>query len=626
MGLGTWTHGGTDVYKLTDHNNIIFYWEQNSNVETNKSAIYWEVRLTSDAYGEIKSTQKKSITLKLGLGSYPVENVDISIGPNTQKLLASAYATDKISHNMDGTGSVYYTLYVDVGITFGDKYIGTVKYNGEMELEQIPRKSIVTVSGSTTIGEEMKFNFTRYNSQFTDTITYQFGNYTGTIVENTRNTVVSWTIPKTLYNYLGATATQKECVFTITTAGAYDLEPTVITKTLSINPDDCMPYFYDDDPIYRFDVSDINKQTLALTHDNQKIIKDFNTVKFWFTARSRYGAYIKTIEIKANDKTLYSEDYSSFYPKKSSVGVELDVDNLSDGNIYVKITDSRDISTTRAHYLKTIDYTKLTCSISDILFDEDTGVANIKIGGKFFKDKFDNDLPYIGETNTLTIQYRYRLNSGSYPSEWTTAYTGAGDEVLNGYNNYSKTIEITGLNPKLAYYVEIRVNDKLMDITLDGRSLTIVPVFNWGKGDFQFNVPVSCDEGLNIEGQPVKDFVVATGTAAMGTNGTWYWQKWNSGRAECYGCRNYGNMGVSTAWGVLFRSEVFNQALPSGLFLNMPDVVDISFRNSDFGAWIAKHETSAPSETNTGSFIVVRPASATLSQAKISFNVIGRWK
>ena len=618
MGLGTWTHGGTDVYKLTDHNNIIFYWEQNSNVETNKSDIYWEVRLTSDAYGAIQSTQKKSLSLKIGLGSYSAENIDISIGANTQKLLASSYVTDEISHNMDGTGYAYYTLYMTIGITFAGKYIGSVTYNGEMDLETIPRKSIITVSGSTMIGGEMKFNFSRYASYMNDTITYQFGSKTGTIATNTYNNVVSWIIPKSFYDVLSSTETEKECKFIIESyiANGVHTGTTEIEKTITINPDDCAPI------LSEISFADINTTTVALTHDNQKIIKGFNTVRAKAKAAAQYKASLKSLVIENEGKVVASvSNYNS-----TTKSIDEQLKDLIGGSFTIKATDTRGITSQTTYYLKTIDYTKLTCSISDILFDEETGVASIKIGGKFFKDIFDNDLPYIGETNTLTIQYRYRLNSGSYPSTWTTAYTGAGDEVLNGYNNYSKTIEITGLNPKLAYYVEIRVNDKLMTITLDDRSLTIVPVFNWGKGDFQFNVPLHCDEGLNIEGQPVKDFVVATGTAAMGTNGTWYWQKWNSGRAECYGCRNFGNMGVSTAWGVLYRSAVFSQDLPSGLFLNMPDVVDISFRNSDFGAWIAKHETSAPSETNTGSFIVVRPASATLSQAKISFNVIGRWK
>jgi hypothetical protein len=85
-------------------------------------------------------------------------------------------------------------------------------------------------------------------------------------------------------------------------------------------------------------------------------------------------------------------------------------------------------------------------------------------------------------------------------------------------------------------------------------------------------------------------------------------------------------MAVTTAWGSLFRSESFSQTLPSGLFTDTPEVIDIRFRGADRGGWIANHEDTAASDYETGSFILVRPASATLTQAMISFNVIGRWK
>ena len=83
---------------------------------------------------------------------------------------------------------------------------------------------------------------------------------------------------------------------------------------------------------------------------------------------------------------------------------------------------------------------------------------------------------------------------------------------------------------------------------------------------------------------------------------------------------------VNPNWGGLYRSSTFTHSLPSGLFVATPEVIDISFRNGSYGGWIIRHEESAPSEYSTGSFAIVRPASATISQAYISFNIIGRWK
>jgi hypothetical protein len=171
-----------------------------------------------------------------------------------------------------------------------------------------------------------------------------------------------------------------------------------------------------------------------------------------------------------------------------------------------------------------------------------------------------------------------------------------------------------------SYVFQCRAVDKLATIASGQYTVRLLPIFDWGENDFNFNVPVS------FQGEQMVDFIVEQGTASMGSNGTWYWSKWKSGKAECYGVRNYGNMAVTTAWGGLYRSESFNQSLPSGLFNATPAVINIEYRGSNYGGWIAKHEATTPSATNSGGFIVVRPASATISQAYIGFHVIGRWK
>ena len=112
----------------------------------------------------------------------------------------------------------------------------------------------------------------------------------------------------------------------------------------------------------------------------------------------------------------------------------------------------------------------------------------------------------------------------------------------------------------------------------------------------------------------------------MGSNGTWYWRKWLSGKAEAWGCRNFGNMAVNTAWGNLFRSEIFTQDLPYDVFIRTPDSININIVHGGYGGWICKHEQTAPSADTTGSFIYVRPAGATVTTSNLGFHIIGEWK
>ena len=144
-----------------------------------------------------------------------------------------------------------------------------------------------------------------------------------------------------------------------------------------------------------------------------------------------------------------------------------------------------------------------------------------------------------------------------------------------------------------------------------------------GSVKFGGNVDLTA---FSINGNQMADYIIETGEEAMGTNGTWYWCKWASGKAEAWGCRNFGNTAVTTTWGGLYRSAIFTQDLPEDVFKTTPDVITMNIVNSNFGGWICKHENSAPSAVTTGSFIFVRPASATVSPLYIGFHIIGLWK
>ena len=293
----------------------------------------------------------------------------------------------------------------------------------------------------------------------------------------------------------------------------------------------------------------------------------------------------------------------------------------------------------------------------DVL-EETVAVATLRVNGALYIGSMGNS------DNTFRIDYRYKENGGEW-SAWIfgtdTAHFGYDDE--NYVDTYSAEIVIDDLNYQNSYEFQTRVVDSLKAIeSHNSKVLSITPLFDWSNEDFNFNVPVnmnnkqvlrlnntgrliiSASDGIylrpngtdNEEGQVIispdgggigasaADYIIETGTTSMGSNGTWYWSKWKSGKAECYGLRNYGNMGVSTAWGQLFESSTFTQTLPGDLFSSAPQVVDISIQKSNLGAWIEKKGTNVSADS-TGEFFVVRATSGTLSQVHLSFNIIGRW-
>ena len=396
-------------------------------------------------------------------------------------------------------------------------------------------------------------------------------------------------------------------------------------------------------------VVDTGTKSITYTGDpNNKVIKGYNTMSVTFGTSAVKGATIKSQKVTCGAKSRTADGTIS---------------NVESGDFVFTVTDSRGNTTTKTVKKTLINYFYPTVNF-DALKLSTEGELSIGLKGKVWVGSFG------ATTNTYDLRYRYKESSGEWGS-WATITLSPGSD-----GSYTASKSITGLDYQKNYVVQAAVRDTLApydsnSIKTPEKSVSALPVFDWGPSDFNFNVSVCIPNGKAIRGKltdgsyrsmlymntnnilsvgggsnapdairiatannegPVYvngvelDYIVAQGTEAMGSNGTWHWEKWASGKAVCYGCRNYGNMGVSTAWGNLYRSETFTQSLPSGLFNAIPEVIEITFRNGSYGAWIAKHESSAPTTSSSGSFIVVRPASATINQAYISFNIIGRWK
>lgn len=355
------------------------------------------------------------------------------------------------------------------------------------------------------------------------------------------------------------------------------------------------------EPIIIPTVRDINTATVNLTGNDDKFVKYKSIAEFYINASASKNATIVSQSVRCGSKVITNKNTGT-------------IEDVESGTFIFSATDSRGQTVEMVLEKELVDYIKLTCTQKPVisLTGETDAIVAVAIEGKYFNGSFgavDND---------LTVEIRHTQNDGSM-GDWVKLTEFV--EVYYNNGSYTMDFNISGLQYDIPYTFQCRATDKLSVITTSEYTTQIMPIFDWSNEDFNFNVPVS------FMGDSMADIVIETGTDDMGSNGTWYWRKWQSGKSECYGCRNYGNMAVNTTWGGLYRSEAFNQSLPYGLFVDIPEVIDISFRSADnYGGFIARHETSAPTADNSGSFIVVRPASATLQQAHISFNIIGRWK
>ena len=406
-------------------------------------------------------------------------------------------------------------------------------------------------------------------------------------------------------------------------------------------------------------VKDINPATIALTGNENIFVQYESTVEFDTGAVASKHATIIEQSVQCGSK-IVKDLYNGI------------IEDIETGDFIFNARDSRNLNadTVVVSNVAMIKYIKPTIKQElKIELSEETGaIVKFKITGNYFNGTFG------AEDNTLNLYVRYAVNSGDY-GEWVSITDVP--EFKDG--TYECNTTVTGLTYDNTYTFQCMAVDKLNTVITNGYPIKLLPVYDWSETDFNFNVPVNMSNKtvlrfneesnntvlsaaggsvyirpkgttdttgevqikadgsvkfngavdinkLTVNGDTFADYVIEHGEQSMGSNGTWYYNKWASGKAECWGCRNYGNMAVNTAWGNLYRSEIFQQELPEDVFITTPDVININIVNGNKGGWICKHEQDAPSAVTTGSFIWVRPASATISPTYIGFHVIGLWR
>lgn len=417
-------------------------------------------------------------------------------------------------------------------------------------------------------------------------------------------------------------------------------------------------------------VKDIKPETLALTGDENTFVRYESMAEYAINATASKHATIVSQSVQCGSKTISNLPY----------GV---IDDVESGTFVFNVVDSRGLGVSGSVFKNLVEYVKPTCyqKLEIELSGEVDANIKLTVNGNYYNGSF-------GATdNTLLLEVRYIDDDGNM-GEWTTItgtptyngntytietiisgfdYGGAyifqcrATDKLNAVESSQYTIRLLPVFDwsETDFNFNVPVNINAEELSMNGETIirhsettnnTVLSssgghiyirpkgtdntsgqtiMYSSGNVDFSgsvnFGSTVNFNNSFTIGGYILNDYVIETGSESMGSNGTWYWQKWLSGKAECWGCRNFGNMAVTTAWGNLYRSAIFTQDLPDGLFARTPESININIVHGGYGGWICKHEQTAPSAITTGSFIYVRPATATLTPSNLGFHIIGEW-
>lgn len=416
-----------------------------------------------------------------------------------------------IPHNSDGSGS--FTISAVSGWIYGNgNYYGASQ---TFTLPTIPRASSVSCS-SANIGSNATITINRASTSFTHTLTYSFGSLSGTIATKTSSTNISWTIPTTFY---GQIPNSKSGTGTIT-CDTYNGSTLIGSKSTSFT---ATVSESDSKPTLSPTVSDSNATTTALTGDSSKFIKYYSNASVATGAQARNSATLKSQKITCGAKSITSASGT--------------INAVESGSFTFSATDSRGYTTTQTVNKTLIEYIKLTCSLNAGA-PTTAGDATLKISGNYWDGTFGK------VANTLTVQYRYKAQGGSYGS-WTTV------SATKSNNTYNATATISGLNYQTTYVFQARAVDKLATINTDEQARRTTPIFDWSKNDFNVNGT------LKINNTNIFDLIYPVGSfyiSAKSTNpatlfgGTWeqIQGKFLLGRSSSYPAGSIGGEATHT--------------------------------------------------------------------------------
>ena len=432
--------------------------------------------------------------------------------------------TGDVAHNSDGSKSISVSVYLTNGSA---SYLPTQYpsssplYMGSVSLTTIPRASSVSCS-TADIGSNATISISRASSSFTHTLSYTFGSLSGTIATKTSSTSVSWTIPTTFYAQIPNDKSGTGTITCDTYNGSTLIgsKPTPFTATVNESTSK---------PTLNPTAVDVNTTTTALTGDSSKFIKYYSNASVSTGAQARNSATLKSQKITCGAKSISSASGT--------------INAVESGSFTFSATDSRGYPTTQTLNKTLIAYIKLTCSLNASAPTTD-GVATLKISGNYWNGTFG------AVANTLTVQYRYKTQGGSYGS-WTTV------SATKSNNTYNATATISGLDYRTTYVFQARAVDKLATVNTDEQARRTTPIFDWSKDDFRVNGDFTVNGATTITGattvggeintQSLKinnteiDYIVS-----QGTSGIWTYRKWNSGLAEYWGKEQ--NFTLETGW------------------------------------------------------------------------------
>lgn len=302
-----------------------------------------------------------------------------------------------------------------------------------------------------------------------------------------------------------------------------------------------------------FTYKDTNATTVALTGNNQILVKGYSNVSATIStankAVAKNSATMKTYKLVIGTKSTNTKAYSS------TADVTLDtINSINSGTIIVYATDSRGNSTSATKNATYKNYADLVIkSFTATRSNNGVGQAvTLNFSGTYWANSFGK------VTNAITsVKYFYKASSAS---SWQTGATTLTYTASNG--NFSGSLSVqgdlgaNGFDVSKSFNIRLQVTDKLVtknyDITL-GSGTPAIAIY---KDNVAIGQKYDTNDGSKLQ---VKGKVTASGDITSASNII----AGNDVKANGFYSMDTGNAGTPVGNGRLVIKRVNNYEAPN---------------------------------------------------------------
>lgn len=438
-------------------------------VADNTSKVTAKVQLVSTgASYTINSSASKAGNLTINGTKYTF-NFTASLSGNQTKTIYTK--TVSIKHKEDGTKNCSFSSTIGVNVTLSGTYYGDITASGTGTFNTIARATIPAVGASSIdMGQSITVNMPRAAASFTHTLTYAFGDTSGTIGSGL-GTSKAWTVPLSLASQIPS-GTSGTCTITCKTYSGNTLVGTKAVSFTAKVPATVKP------TIGSVAVADT---MTAIYNKFGNMVQGKSKPKLTITAGGSYGSTIKTY------KTVFEgKNYSGATPTTAVISGSGTV------SASITVTDSRGRTATTNKTWTVAAYKAPAISILTAARCNSDGTENYE--GLNAKISAAFSIASVNSKNTNSYKLEYKIKAGTAwetlkaGNSYTYSDTSVTGAIFGSDSAFDLRLSITDYFGTVSRTIEIPTAFTLIDYNANGRAVAFGKVSSIGYG-VEFGMP-----------------------------------------------------------------------------------------------------------------------------------------